>query len=193
MEYIYEVHDIVPQPLCIEIIEKFENDHDKKLGTLGIGKTVVNEDIKKTTDLSIYDKPEWKTICDQLYPFLATGIYKYFEYLFHGPFGGITCFIRNTFKDDNDNIVVSGLHIQRYKVGDFFDWHVDSLSGVNRVFAFIIYLNSIDGCTEFLNGKKVKPELGKIIFFPSTWTYPHRGQEIKVGTKYIITGFMVVK
>jgi hypothetical protein len=113
--------------------------------------------------------------------------------LFHGPFGGITCFIRNTFRDDTDNIDVSQLQVQRYKVGDFFDWHVDSLSGVNRIFAFIIYLNENDGCTEFLNGKKVKPEPGKIAFFPTTWTYPHRGQEIKVGTKYIITGFVAIK
>jgi hypothetical protein len=127
---------------------------------------------------------------EQIERYLAVGIHKYFEYLFHGPFGGKTCFIRRTFEDDTDNIDVTEFQVQRYKVGDFFDWHVDSLSGVNRIFAFIIYLNENDGCTEFLNGKKVKPEPGKIVFFPTTWTYPHRGQQIKEGTKYIITGFV---
>lgn len=193
MEYIYEVRDIVPKELCQEIIEKFENDPDKKPGTVGIGKIGVNEDVKKTLDLHLFNKVEWESINSQLERCLVAGISKYFEYLFHGPFGGITCFIRDTFRDDTDNIGVTGLQVQRYKVGDFFNWHVDSLSGVNRIFAFIIYLNDNDGCTEFLNGKKVKPEPGKIVFFPTTWTYPHRGQEIKVGTKYIITGFVIIK
>jgi hypothetical protein len=193
MEYIYEVHDIVPRALCEEIIEKFENDLDTYKGRVGRGEQSVNEEIKKTRDLCIYDKPEWNSTYEQIERYLAVGIHKYFEYLFHGPFGGITCFIRNTFRDDTDNIDVSQLQVQRYKVGDFFDWHVDSLSCVNRIISFIIYLNANDGCTEFLNGKKVKPEPGKIVFFPTTWTYPHRGQEIKVGTKYIITGFVAIK
>jgi hypothetical protein len=188
MEYIYEVHDIVPRALCEEIIEKFENDPDKKPGSVGVGKTVVVEELKKTVDLYIVNKPEWETIYDQLERLLATGIYKYFDHLFHNAFNGIRCFIRHTFSEGS--VDMTGLQIQRYKVGDHFDWHVDSLSGVNRIFAFIIYLNDNDGCTEFLNGKKVKPEPGKIIFFPTTWTYPHRGQELKVGTKYIITGFV---
>jgi len=193
MEYIYEARESVPHTLCEEIIEKFDNDPDTFKGRVGIGEKVLNEKNKKTLDLNITNKPEWDYIYDQLERYLAVGIYNYFEYLFNGPFSGITCFIRNTFKDDTDNIDVTGLQIQRYKVGDFFNWHVDSLSGVNRIFAFIIYLNSNDGCTEFLNGKKVKPEPGKIVFFPTTWTYPHRGQEIKMGTKYIITGFVVAK
>tara|TARA_R110000782_G_C14708870_1_gene402914 strand:- start:261 stop:836 length:576 start_codon:yes stop_codon:yes gene_type:complete len=191
MEYIHEVHNIVPRALCEEIIEKFENDPDKKLGGIVVGKTVVVGEIKKTVDLHIVNKPEWKTIYDQLECLLATGIYKYFDHLFHRPFTGVACFLRNTFSEGN--IDMTGLQIQRYEVGDFFHWHVDSLSGVNRIFAFIIYLNDNDGCTEFLNGKKIKPETGKIAFFPTTWTYPHRGQELKVGTKYIITGFVVVK
>lgn len=189
MEYIYEAHDIVPKELCQEIIEKFENDPDKILGGVGVGKTIVNENLKKTMDLHIVNKPEWETIYDQLECILATGIYRYFDYLFHGPFVEVDCFIRNTFSE----VDMTGLQIQRYKVGDFFKWHVDSVSGVNRIFAFIIYLNDNDGCTEFLNGKKIEPKQGKIVFFPSTWTYPHRGQEIKMGNKYIMTGFIVVK
>jgi hypothetical protein len=193
MDYIYECHDIVPRTLCQEIIEKFENDPSKFEGCVGVDVQVVDEDIKKSTDLCIFDEPGWKSIYGHLEHLLATGIYKYFDYLFHGPFAGVDCFIRNTFSGDADNINITGLQIQRYKVGDFFKWHVDSLSGVSRIFAFIIYLNDNNGCTEFLNGRKVKPEPGKILFFPTTWTYPHRGQEIKVGTKYIITGFVVVK
>jgi hypothetical protein len=51
-------------------------------------------------------------------------------------------------------------------------------------------LNENEACTEFLNGKKIKPEPGKIVFFPTTWTYAHRGQPIEKGNKYIVTGFI---
>lgn len=37
MEYIYEAHDVVPNELCKEIIEKFENDPDKLHGQVGVG------------------------------------------------------------------------------------------------------------------------------------------------------------
>ena len=191
MEYIYEARDVIPRALCEEIIEKFERDSEKRKGRIGVKMGgVVDETVKKTMDLMIGNRPEWCAIYEKIERFLSIGIYKYFDYLFRIPFNGIRCFLRDTFRHDVDNIDVTGFQIQKYEVGDFFDWHIDSVSGVNRIFAFIIYLNENDGCTEFLNGKKIKPEPGKIVFFPSTWTYPHRGQEMRVGTKYILTGFI---
>ena len=79
MEYIYEAHDIVPRALCKKIIEKFENDPDKSVGKIGGGEVI--ETFKKTTDLKVYTKPEWKMINDQIQLHLVSGIKKYFEYL----------------------------------------------------------------------------------------------------------------
>ena len=64
MEYIYEARDIVPRALCKEIIEKFENDPDKSAGIIDGGEVI--EKFKKTTDLKVYTKPEWKMINDQI-------------------------------------------------------------------------------------------------------------------------------
>jgi hypothetical protein len=36
----------------------------------------------------------------------------------------------------------------------------------------------------------VKPEAGKLLFFPATWTYPHRGMMPISNDKYIITGWI---
>ena len=79
MEYIYEAHNIVPRALCEEIIEKFENDPDKSAGEVGSGQ--VFHIYKKTIDLQVYTKPEWKMINDQIELHLFSGIKKYFEYL----------------------------------------------------------------------------------------------------------------
>jgi hypothetical protein len=49
MEYVYEVSNVIPKSLCDEIIEKFENDPDKRPGVTSIGL----DEKKKTTDLII--------------------------------------------------------------------------------------------------------------------------------------------
>jgi hypothetical protein len=61
----------------------------------------------------------------------------------------------------------------------------------SRLFSCLIYLNTLEdnqgGCTEFMCGKKVRPEQGKLLIFPSTWTYVHRGAEVKNGgVKYTL-------
>ena len=186
MEYIYEAHNIVPRALCEEIMEKFENDPDKEPGTVGVGK--VFETFKKTIDLQVYTKPEWKMINDQIQLHLVSGIKKYFEYLFINAFHRDDHHILE--KTFGYNIAITNFQVQRYKVGDFFGWHVDDKIGDKRLLAFIIYFNDNESGTEFINGKNIKPECGKILFFPSTWTYPHRGQEVEKGVKYIMTGFI---
>ena len=61
-----------------------------------------------------------------------------------------------------------------------------------RVITFLWYLNDVveGGETEFWAKYKVKPEAGKLLFFPSTWTYPHRGMMPISNDKYIITGWI---
>jgi hypothetical protein len=187
MEYIYEARDIVPRTLCEEFIEKFENDSNKTPGTIGPGRIDCN--IKKTTDLLIYPKDTWKGVYRQLEQYLAQSIKLYLNYLYRDVYNGNDFVFRNTFVEDNLNI--TGFQIQKYNIGDYFNWHVDDKFGEKRLLGYIIYLNSSDGCTEFLNGGKVKSETGKILLFPATWTYAHRGQIIKQSAKYIITGFII--
>ena len=73
-------------------------------------------------------------------------------------------------------------------------WHQETAdvgSGA-RVVTYMLYLNDVDegGETEFLyQGVKLKPETGKLVFFPTGFTYPHRGNPIYKGEKYIITGW----
>jgi len=84
--------------------------------------------------------------------------------------------------------------IQKYKKkkGKYI-WHQDSLSSTeyNRLFAFIWYLNDVTdgGETYFLDGK-VKPTAGKLLLFPATWTYMHKGAVPISNDKYIITGWV---
>ena len=148
MEYIYEVHDIVPRALCEEIIEKFENDLDTYKGRVGRGEQSVNEEVKKTLDLNLFNKVEWESINSQLERCLAAGISKYFEYLLINAFHGDDHHILE--KMFGDNITITNFQVQRYKVGDYFRWHVDDKIGDKRLLAFIIYLNDNEEIQKYM-------------------------------------------
>ena len=56
------------------------------------------------------------------------------------------------------------------------------------------YLNDVEegGETYFkYQDKKIKPEVGKTIIWPSDWTHTHKGVSPKSGFKYIATGWYV--
>jgi hypothetical protein len=172
MEYIYEAHDIVPKELCQEIIEKFENDPDKSVGAMSSG---VCTNIKKSIDLPMVDNhPEWESTVKKLKEHLYLGMSKYFEYLNKNVLRNKEYLIVNQFY----NVNMTTLQLQKYETGGHYMWHSDNID------------DESGGCTEFINGKIIKPRVGKIVFFPATWTYPHRGQKVEKGVKYIVSGFV---
>ena len=92
----------------------------------------------------------------------------------------------------------TGYQIQEYKKNEgYYKWHLDGAPGDDtgntnkRMIAFIWYLNTVDvgGETMFSNGK-IKAERGKLLLFPTTWTYLHRGNMPISDNKYIITGWI---
>ncbi len=86
---------------------------------------------------------------------------------------------------------ISLLQVQVTDEGEFFDWHTDSVKGLNRKISVIIWLNDDfeGGETEFLTEEGVvgiKGAPGDAIFFESNiW---HRGAPVTKGTKIISLG-----
>ena len=87
--------------------------------------------------------------------------------------------------------------IQKYdKDGHFNSWHHERGSGntQKRCLVYMTYLNDVEegGETYFkYQNKKIKPEVGKTIIWPSDWTHTHKGVSPKSGFKYIATGWYV--
>ena len=87
--------------------------------------------------------------------------------------------------------------IQKYgKDGHFNTWHHERGGGdtQNRCLVYMTYLNDVEegGETYFkYQNKKIKPEVGKTIIWPSDWTHTHKGVSPKSGLKYIATGWYV--
>jgi len=74
-------------------------------------------------------------------------------------------------------------------------WHFETnnLIHSHRFITFMVYLNDIEegGETEFLYlQKRIKPEAGKVLIWPSGFQHSHRGNPPFKNNKYIITGWI---
>ena len=87
-------------------------------------------------------------------------------------------------------------NLQRYKTGQHFK-HVHtercSLENLHRIFVFMTYLNDVEegGTTYFSHyDLEIKPKKGLTLIWPAEWTHAHKGNILKKGNKYIITGWI---
>jgi hypothetical protein len=181
--FIFELENNLDHETCINIIERFEKDTRIYPGVTGGG---VNLNVKNTKDLFISTLKEWSDVDKILCQQLNIGLQKYLNVL------------RNMCDHlwFDSSIKDIGYQVQRYKKRDgFYSWHNDFLTYPNndyRVITFIWYLNDVNegGETYFLNGKII-PQRGKLVLFPATWNYLHKGNMPISNDKYIVTGWFL--
>ena len=178
-DFIYTEKNALPTSFCDNVIEKFEQDDRKRQGTTGGG---VNLDIKRSSDLSISNLGDWKSYDEVFFKSLNSTLEKYRTFL------PKEFYERMSFIGSD-----TGYQIQRTQPGDFYAWHHDHVE--TRLITFIWYLNDVKdgGYTEFINGTRIQPEAGKLIIFPATWDFLHRGVSPKTETKYLCTGWIYAK
>jgi Rps23 Pro-64 3,4-dihydroxylase Tpa1-like proline 4-hydroxylase len=180
-ELIYIKKNALDKEFCQHCIEKFKSDDRKDKGQVGAG---YQPDVKRSLDLLISNLDEWSSEDEIFYKSLNKALNEYTN-------------LEKTklYKFNDVYFEDSGYQIQETKPGEFYTWHSDYMvngKGWSRALTFIWYLNDIKykGETEFITGNKIKPETGKLVIFPATWTYFHRGCPPKKETKYITTGWL---
>jgi len=198
--FLFELPNNLPNDFCKMVIDEFENEDDsnKQLGSVGVEskkdtrvKTSLDFGIPRGQDL------QWQMIDNFLMKKLTEGLKLYSEH------------IKNTFPNLPPKlweILFEHMHddmgyqIQRTDPNGFFSWHSDFYTEKEtgtRLLTFIWYLNTLqpeqEGCTEFIDGTVIKPEAGKLLIFPATWTNIHRGCVLKSGQKYIVTGWLYIR
>ena len=95
---------------------------------------------------------------------------------------------------DGHNIF--SIRLQKTKIGQGYHvFHVESQGNMtkNRIAVFMLYLNDVEdgGETEFLYQKtRFKPKKDRLIMWPSSYPYLHRGNPPLSNDKYIITGWI---
>ena len=194
--YMYICNNSISRELCNDLINLFEQEQDTYCKYKGITAQGVNVNIKDTTDLRI-DHTNKNPIYDIYTSFLSKELY------FH-----LKKYVKKFDFIDNDNnmlypirsgknVVTECMQIQKYEknVGKYVyhnDFNADFNNNRYRVLTFLWYLNDIDdgGETEFFNDFRIKPKAGKLILFPASWTFPHKGRIPISDNKYIITGWL---
>lgn len=192
-EYVLEILNVVPPDLCASIIRRFENDGRKVDGsfTYPVGDQMVTRK-KNNVELSCTSLPGWEDINTLFLDYTTKVFHEYSNHL-RRTFGGYgdPAFPVYDREVSVDTFTCTGFPIQRLGKGDTYDWHHDGNVSKPYFIQIIFYLNTLQknqgGYTEFIDGKKVRPEVGKVLVYPCSWTFPHKGGEVKEGYKYICT------
>lgn len=194
--------NVFTEDYCRHLISKFEKN--KERATKGITAAGLDEGIKRSLDMSLYEfdwifKEDIQIINDNINSLLDQYVlgrkeWKCFERInetFDDPLNN-GCF--SPFSSQTGQHVFSiDINIQKTLPNDGYEWHNDASCDIHsglRVLTYIIYLNDVEeGWTQFINGDQVQPTVGSVLFFPATWTYVHRGYPPK-STKYIATNWI---
>jgi hypothetical protein len=176
--YIYIVENSISTELCKDIIKQF--DTDKELCLPGVTSKGCIREVKDSLDLNImWLEHEWTKVTQVLCRELTKHCHIY-------------CHKHNK---PSHKYEIDTMQIQRYaKNVGHFKLHVDEQNTYvrSRDIVFMWYLNDVENGGETCFPEQdidVKPEAGKLVLFPSTWTYPHRANIPLSSNKYIITGW----
>ena len=185
---IYVCDNSLSKTFCDDVILKYENNLSLSHDGYTIGG--VNKNIKDTTDLNIplVNNNILFNLNDVLYNSLIIHVKEYCKKL-EDKYG---MKIIKTQK-----LYDYGYMIQKYEKnkGKYIyhnDFAHDAFYKKRRVLTYLWYLNNVDegGKTEFWKRTFIKPEIGKLLLFPASWTFPHCGQMPISNDKYIITGWL---
>ena len=190
--FVKEYENSLSSEMCKEMIKRFELDSRKGHGQVSGG---YKPDVKKSIDLDISSHPEWFNIVESLKKELIKCAKDY-----------TSCISKmydrciNPLDEDGlfsffDSVRIKDFNIQKTEPGGGYIWHNDDIPFNRRHLVFIWYLNTVEpecgGSTDILNNDiSIQPVEGKLLIFPSSWLFVHRGRLLKKGVKYICTGWI---
>ena len=189
---IYTINNSLDISFCNTLIDIYnQKELENKTHNSKISGEKVKQNIRNSSYLSvIYDLP------NIYYNILSQKLKEAFkQYLLHIKNYNITL---ESFNNKNLKILESPMSLTKYNknVGYYIfhnDLNIDDQNGY-RLLTFIWYINdvTIGGETEFIDGTKITPKQGKLLIFPSSWTYTHKGNMPISSDKYIIVGWLEV-
>lgn len=197
--FIIEIDNAISPELCKRMIKKFEESPHKKQDMIEdpVNKTLILDlERRDSMSLTFSTMNDWNDIDEELCRSLSNGLKVYerefkkkIEKIGEDPEFLYPLLVRGC------SYIDSGYNIIRVNPGSWYRWHHDHTYDMT-ILRCIWYLNDIDdkdgGHTKFINGRSIKPEAGKLVIFPTTWTHIHSGSKVHT-EKYISTTTISIK
>ena len=187
-DLIMEIPGAATPEFCEKLIERYEKeDRAIRRGLVGpLGD--YRPEVRDSHNLEIHQLPHWNDAVAEIRGMLFSRLTKYLDDI-HTEITG------SLYQGGYD----SSYTILRYDPGSQgYDWHNDFMYDNHpdrigcRTVTWLFYLNECGGGeTEFRWGRKIKPETGKVVFFPSCWSMVHRGCPVTEGSKYVSVGWFM--
>lgn len=187
--FLYTKPNALNKEVCREIIQTFELSTDRQQkGKVYTQSSEQNSNIKDSMDMSFIPEdlkdPIWGRLLHNIVDIVEKGLEDY-KIRFQKGLTQVDPFR-----------ISQGFNIQRYRPSQAFHGYHCERAGIphsERILVWMIYLNDVTdrGETEFYYQHYFeRPEEGKLVIWPSDWTYLHRGIPSPTQTKYIITGWV---
>ena len=174
----------IENSLCDEIISYYEKNKTKQIQ--GVTTKGIDMSVKNRRDICIPPKDINLPGNEMLKAYFQSLFECYKDYNFQWPF--LSSMV--------SKLDIGGFNIAKYLPGQHFQKvHSErtSINTLQRLFAFMTYLNDVEdgGSTYFTHyDLDIKPKKGLTLIWPAEWTHAHRGNVLKSGSKYIITGWL---
>ena len=172
MEFIYTKNNSINKLLCKNLISTFEQTPNKYEG-----RQTTEFRLEKDKRYDIYDKILFEELSKN---------FKEYKSLIENKV--------DVFSQEGE-IKDNGFLLQKYiKNKGYCEFHNDSYNETKkcvRILTYILFLNDVNEGGEIEFGDKdliVKPEAGKLLIFPSIWTYSYKQNQPISNDKYIIIG-----
>lgn len=190
-QFVKIIPNSLSKSLCSTIIELYHEDPFKHYGVCGDGD--VHKNIKKSIDSQIDTSERWRRVRNALGKELQYQLKTYFKDI-----ESLNTSVWEPCLRSINKLECETFQIQRYqKQEGRFVYHTDNDTNINnnkartRIITYLWYLNDVEegGETVVFDNIKIKPEAGKLLLFPASWMFPHKGNVPISNDKYIVTGW----
>ena len=192
-DFVFVKDNTFSDELCDNLIKDFESYDQNNLTVEGRSGKGVDYNTKRSKDLNLFSYPE---LHDKYTVQIAETFNKCLseEYLINLPHNDQFAANKELFYGATH---YECLNIQKYEKlnGHYNAWHIETgdFGLSKRLFVFLLYLNDVKkgGQTEMLySGEKIQPKKGRLVIWPSTVPYVHKGHMPLSDDKYILTTWL---
>lgn len=182
--YVRVYDNVFSEEFCKGLVDTFEKK-DQEFKTLRTSEHTWKEDYRSFTEVNITQENQYEEYVKPYYAKIRE-VYNHYRKVtdIH-------------FFPDQFALEDARLKMYRNDDHDQFGWHVDigDKSSSSRYLVMFTYLNDVieGGETEFESKSEIdfaiKPKCGRIVVFPPTFMFPHRGKKPISNNKYILSTY----